>query len=803
MKKKVLATTVAASLTFSAFAGLPLSNKGLFEKIGISTAYAATDIDDVATRLQQYRAFLWDDATEKQPIRDARAKLKAIDDVALVQPLTDKIGQDISSAKVLNLFASLGLFFNTNKEAAYDYLNDPVIRQTLNDLANKAHTDLNDPQLTIDEAIKYALAVQDSLLTQISKKSLAQLAALAVDENKMKVEIKAAIKKVMDDPNNYFSTVLKGVNPSNPINEEDVADVAMNLINEADPEHKALENIALSVLRYEAATSVGNVVESGTSGSTSFTFDVMGQKVPAAILDWSFEPANGNAAISYDENTGKVTASTKTEGTYTGEIYARIQLVDTLPLHNKVLLKKEITLSYDDGSSGGTGGGGGGTPSNPTSPQVDTVNKELDNAAKELEKLDAAGKKAYIDNLAAKAAQALEKAATIDLSGKVTVTGDKAELKLDAAALVKQIQALAEQAKQLTDKLKALGANTAGLKVELKLSLGNINAKSVAVPLAKDILAAAQSNGVAHVKVEFNGIGVALSPDAFKGDTTLDVQNLDASVATAATDLPVASVVLDFTITVDGKVVSTFSEPVQLSLPIKDASKFDKEKLTLAKIVDGALVIYGGMYDADTNQLTANRSGFSSYTVVENNVTFDDTASVKTWAGRQIEVAAAKGIVEGRADKQFVPNDTVTRAEFAKMIINTFGLDVPNAAESFDDVNDSDWFKPYVASAVKHGLVNGRSEGQFDPNGKITRAEMATIAARALIAVKDLAPVADADAALKAFNDSASINASLKAGVALSASQGIIVGEEGGAFNPNANSTRAQAAVVIYRLLNK
>ncbi len=209
MKKKVLATTVAASLTFSAFAGLPLSNKGLFEKIGISTAYAATDIDDVATRLQQYRAFLWDDATEKQPIRDARAKLKAIDDVALVQPLTDKIGQDISSAKVLNLFASLGLFFNTNKEAAYDYLNDPVIRQTLNDLANKAHTDLNDPQLTIDEAIKYALAVQDSLLTQISKKSLAQLAALAVDENKMKVEIKAAIKKVMDDPNNYFSTVLK------------------------------------------------------------------------------------------------------------------------------------------------------------------------------------------------------------------------------------------------------------------------------------------------------------------------------------------------------------------------------------------------------------------------------------------------------------------------------------------------------------------------------------------------------------------------------------------------------------------
>ncbi|MNR06930.1 Endo-1,4-beta-xylanase A precursor [compost metagenome] len=137
------------------------------------------------------------------------------------------------------------------------------------------------------------------------------------------------------------------------------------------------------------------------------------------------------------------------------------------------------------------------------------------------------------------------------------------------------------------------------------------------------------------------------------------------------------------------------------------------------------------------------------------------------------------------------------------MIVKTFFLEDAAATESFSDVNDSDWFKSYVASAVKNGIVNGKEPGKFDPNGNITRAEMAVMSSRAL-ALKgfSLSP-AKIDDALKGFTDGSAINASMKDGVALAASEGIVIGEEGNVFNPNANSTRAQAAVVIYRLLNK
>ncbi len=194
---------------------------------------------------------------------------------------------------------------------------------------------------------------------------------------------------------------------------------------------------------------------------------------------------------------------------------------------------------------------------------------------------------------------------------------------------------------------------------------------------------------------------------------------------------------------------------------------------------------------------------FSTYAIIENKVQFADTASVNDWAGRQITVSAAKGILEGRADGVFVPNAQVTRAEFAKMIVKVFNLEDASATQSFSDVKTSDWFQTYVAAAVKAGIVDGRSADKFEPNAYISRAEMATMASRALVKIRDFKKPQNLEAALKSFVDAGVIHSSLKEGVAQAAAEGIVVGEENNKFNPNADSTRAQAAVVIYRLLNK
>ncbi|MEK8126910.1 S-layer homology domain-containing protein [Paenibacillus filicis] len=797
MKKKILATTVAASLTVASFAGLPLSQKGLFEKAGFgSTAHAAT-LDDVEAKLKLLQSYLdWEEG-EKAAVEAADAKLKTLTDPALVELLTKKLVDDGDKKAVLKLFTQLDPFFKTNKASLVAYLNNKEVRATLTKLQEAADVDLLQSEVTTDDVLNYVSLFQSELLTRLATADIESLAKLATnDKEELKKIVKESAQAVLDR-DNKFNDLLKGLE----IGAEELAQTSLNFIKEVDPENAAVYSLGLAALRYKIAQS-SNSSYSTSSGTYSISFDVKGIKIPDSLLEVGFTPSDRGVAVSY--NSGIITAKvTQAGASVTGEVYGRLKLGAT-ELDKKLIVKKTVTVSKEEEKSSGGGGGGGGGFSSSNDPAVDAVSKELDNAAAELAKLEGNAKQAYLDGLVTKAAEAVAKAANLDLSNKIVVTDGKAELKLDAADLVKQIKNVLDQVKLLGDKLDKLGAKAdLSKKLELKLNLGTVNATAISLPLAKSVLEAAKNGNFANVAIQVNGVGVALQPSAFNADTTLAIQTQDASAIKDVTDLPVASKVYEFTITVDGKTVSTFSAPIVLSLPVDDVSKFDKEKLTLAKIVGGKLEYYGGLYNAATKQLSQNRSSFSSYTVVENNVTFDDTLSVQAWAGRQIEVTAAKGIVEGRGDKQFVPNDNVTRAEFAKMIVNTFGLQAANASESFDDVNDSDWFQPYVASAVKHGLVNGRSEGKFEPNGKITRAEMATIAARALTSVKDLAAVKDADAALKGFVDAADVNESLKSGVALSASAGIIVGEEGDKFNPNANSTRAQAAVVIYRLLNK
>jgi hypothetical protein len=106
-----------------------------------------------------------------------------------------------------------------------------------------------------------------------------------------------------------------------------------------------------------------------------------------------------------------------------------------------------------------------------------------------------------------------------------------------------------------------------------------------------------------------------------------------------------------------------------------------------------------------------------------------------------------------------------------------------------------------VAVAAKHGIVNGRTVTKFAPHDKITREELATMVARALTNIWGTAPAADVEGALSVFTDSSSIDAVHRAGVALVVSEGLMIGNNG-KFNPDGYATRAEAAVIIKRILD-
>lgn len=372
-----------------------------------------------------------------------------------------------------------------------------------------------------------------------------------------------------------------------------------------------------------------------------------------------------------------------------------------------------------------------------------------------------------------------------DVSKLVSIVGDKATLKLVDADVIKAFDAL-------------LAANPGKTGLTLTLNLGTVNAKVVEVPLSKAIIEAAKARGIANIAVTFNGLTVTIPVSQFSDAVTLTVTNEADATVTSLTSLKLASKVYSFDLTVGGVKTTTFKQPLIIKLPLANTTGLDKELLSVSKVVYKALEFHGGVVDGE--YIVEPRDTFSTYAVVENKVNFNDVASVQAWAGRQIQVVAAKGAIEGVGASKFAPKSNVTRAEFSKMLIRALNLENSTATENFGDVASTAWYAPYVAVAAEKGIVTGRSASQFDPNATITRAEMATMIARAVKTVNPQATAGDASSLTK-FADAAKIAASLKDGVAFAASHNLVIGNAG-KFNPNNTATRAEAAVIIYRTVN-
>ncbi|TCM97883.1 fibronectin type III domain protein [Paenibacillus sp. BK033] len=195
--------------------------------------------------------------------------------------------------------------------------------------------------------------------------------------------------------------------------------------------------------------------------------------------------------------------------------------------------------------------------------------------------------------------------------------------------------------------------------------------------------------------------------------------------------------------------------------------------------------------------VTIQRNGNSIYAVAQLSKTFSDLS--KHWAKADIELMASKLIVKGTSNDKFAPNAVVTRAEFAAMVVRALGISEDQAAASFKDVSSKDWFAGAVGAAVKAGIVKGYEGNSFKPNASITREEMAVMISRAL-AFTGKQP-AGAASELNAFKDKASIEAWAKQAVAQAVEARIIEGKTGGNFAPDSKATRAEATVLLKRLL--
>ena len=198
----------------------------------------------------------------------------------------------------------------------------------------------------------------------------------------------------------------------------------------------------------------------------------------------------------------------------------------------------------------------------------------------------------------------------------------------------------------------------------------------------------------------------------------------------------------------------------------------------------------GGKY----NSPTATGTNIGDREPIPNDI-YTDLDDV-IWARNAIVTLSNKGILKGVGDNKFAPNALVTREEFVKILVCAFGDKTQTAKEvNFSDVDQNEWYAEFVFAAVESGIVNGKGDGTFGVGENITRQDMAAMAYRA--ALKNISPDDESDI----FDDFDSVDAYAKGAVAVMAQKGIINGKENRMFCPLDNATRAEAAKVIFEII--
>ncbi len=134
---------------------------------------------------------------------------------------------------------------------------------------------------------------------------------------------------------------------------------------------------------------------------------------------------------------------------------------------------------------------------------------------------------------------------------------------------------------------------------------------------------------------------------------------------------------------------------------------------------------------AEFLKITLEALDYSVYPV--QSAAFTDTKAGE-WHYRYITFAHAKGFIKGYDDGHFAPDSPISRAEALSILIKIAGYssaDTSFVNVHFNDVDSTDWFANAVAIGIEKKWVEGYGDGSFRPDNSISRAEAATVILRA------------------------------------------------------------------------
>ncbi len=164
------------------------------------------------------------------------------------------------------------------------------------------------------------------------------------------------------------------------------------------------------------------------------------------------------------------------------------------------------------------------------------------------------------------------------------------------------------------------------------------------------------------------------------------------------------------------------------------------------------------------------------------------------WANEAIDAAIDNGLLRGKEDGKIHSEDNLTRAEMAAIMVRSFGATIKADISDYSDLVPSAWYYEDFAKAVQMKVFEGDGTGNMRPNDFITREEVFTVVARAMV-------LSDSDhSSLNKFKDSSEISSWALDYMSIMAQKSYVNGDETGNVNPKKYITRAEFAQLMYNI---
>ncbi|MGN8967869.1 S-layer homology domain-containing protein [Intestinimonas sp. HCP28S3_D6] len=256
------------------------------------------------------------------------------------------------------------------------------------------------------------------------------------------------------------------------------------------------------------------------------------------------------------------------------------------------------------------------------------------------------------------------------------------------------------------------------------------------------------------------------------------------------------------TITSGSKSITSFGgRAITLLLPVSESLFQTGKRCVVYQISEsGAVDELTGLCRRQNNQLwvevtTTHLSTFVAVPPIR--LPFTDVKE-SDWFYDAVVYAYINELFNGTSATTFSPNDTMTRAMLVTVLWRMEGEPTMNSTEPFNDVVAGNWYTNAVVWANGSGIVNGTSATTFDPDGSVTREQIAAILYRY---AKTKGWDVSSASGLGSFPDSEQVSDWAARAIEWTYAEGLITGKDGGRLDPQGQASRAEVATILMRFL--